>query len=472
MEYKDPRSLLSIDRLDVFLKKLYFDVICCNRTRDASLIISLYRKHIRCRTGGIEPQDLNKLEHYVSKTCIEDYEREALKLYRSVSENGFQPDRMIAISDELLLVNGAHRLAVSISLGMQTIPVTRSLGGGKWGADWFHHHLSTSEYLFLLKEYALFCSCSVPLLLWGITEEYWEDLIYGLQQKGLKVAVVQVLDLHENFDGFYQMIHELYGVPLQSNENIRRKAIIHGSYSMKIAVLQVEPVAGKRCESSFYEYLGRVKHEIRDEFNDRINKNLFLTLHAPSCDAEKQRMLQLLYSRSNLRFYRYYRFNDISKDIALRLAIEGFKVALEKAGLQTKDVCVVGSAVLGVLGVRQPNDIDFVVSSKLDSAAYRTAMNTQGQYDLLNDYSLRMRNGEVTTDEVIHSSRYNFCYSGIKFADPFYVFLKKNRNGIAKDSTDRELMIGEIRRRRKDGQSRFMRDELLWLEAAVRGQVS
>jgi hypothetical protein len=298
-------------------------------------------------------------------------------------------------------------------------------------------------------------------------------LIYGLQQKGLKVAVVQVLDLHENFDGFYQMIHELYGVPLQSNENIRRKAIIHGSYSMKIAVLQVEPVPSKRCGSSFYEYLGRVKHEIRDEFNERINKNLFLTLHAPSCDAEKQRMLQLLYSRSNLRFYRYFRFNDISKDMALILAIEGFKAALKKINLQTRDVCVVGSAVLGVLGVRQPNDIDFVVSSKLDSVTYRTAMNTQGQYDLhLDGYSLKMRNGEVTTDEVIHSSRYNFCYSGIKFADPFYVFLKKNRNGIAKDKADRGLMRGEIRRRRKDGQSRFMRDELLWLEAAVRGQLS
>lgn len=80
-----------------------------------------------------------------------------------------------------------------------------------------------------------------------------------------------------------------------------------------------------------------------------------------------------------------------------------------------------------------------------------------------------MGNFKVTTDELIHSSRYNFCYSGIKFADPLYVFLKKSRSGIAKDVADQRLMKEKIRKRPNHSQSRFMRDELLWLEAVVRG---
>jgi hypothetical protein len=473
MEYRDPQSLLSIDRLDVFLKKLYFDVVGGGRTRDAGFIVSLYRKHILHRTGGVEPPDCNNAEHHVRKSCIEDYEREALALYHSVSENGFRTDRTIALSDELLLVNGAHRLAVALSLGLRSIPVARSAHGGIWGADWFRRYFSSTEYLFLLEEYASFRLNSAPVLLWGIAEEFWGDLIVGLRQRGMRVAIVQVLDVHDNFDGFYRLIHELYGVEPQSNDDIRRKAIIHGSYSTKLAVLHVEPALSAGFEQDFYECLSEIKYEIRDMFNDRINKDLFLTLHMPDSEVEKQRMLRLLYSPSSLRFYRWFRFNDVSTDPALWQAIEGFKTALEQTGLPKNKVCVVGSAVLGVCGVRQPADIDFVVSSDLDSASYKEALITYGEYDLLlNGYSLKMRTGNVTTDEVINSSRYHFFFSGLKFADPFYVFLKKKLNGLEKDVVDQRLMKEAIRHRCGDKRSRFMRDELLWLEGVVRGVVS
>lgn len=472
MEFRDPQSLLSIDRLDVFLKKLYFDVVGGGRTRDAGFIVSLYRKHILHRTGGVEPPDLSRAEHHVRKSCIEDYEREALVLYHSVSENGFRTDRTIALSDELLLVNGAHRLAVALSLGLGSIPVESSAHGGIWGADWFRRYFSNTEYLFLLKEYASFRLNSAPVLLWGIVEEYWADLIVGLRQRGMKVAIVQVLDVHDNFDGFYRLIHELYGVEPESNYDIRRKAIIHGSYSTKIAVLHVEPEPGAGFEQDFYERLGTIKYQIRDEFNERISKLLFLTLHAPDSGAEKQRMLNVLFSPGSLRFYRLFRFNDISMDCALFQAIAGFKTALEQVGLSINEVCVVGSAVLGVCGVRQPADIDFVVSSDLDSAFYKEALITYGEYDLTtNGYSLKMRTRNVGTDEVIHSSRYHFFISGLKFADPFYVFLKKKLTGLEKDVVDQRLMKEAIRHRCGNKHSRFMRDELLWLEGVVRGGV-
>ena len=468
MEDKDPRTLLSIDRLDVFLKKLYFDVISGGRTRDAELIVSLYRKHIQLRTGGVEPPDLNSADHHVSKSCIEDYEREALALYRSVKESGFRTDRAIAISDQLLPMNGAHRLAVALTLGLKSIPTDRSAGGGIWGADWFCRYFTSTEYLFLLEEYTLFRTDSAPLLLWGIAEEFWGDLIAALQQRGLRVANVQVLNLRGNFDGFYRLVHEIYGVSPQSNDNIRRKSIIHGSYSTKLAVLHVEPAPDIPAEPSFYERLGEIKHEIRCKFSDRISKDLFLTLHAPDSDAEKKRMLNLLFSPSSLRFYRYFRFNDISMEPRIRQCIEGFTAALEKTGLSKDDVCVVGSAVLGVCGVRRPADIDFVVSSGLDAAIYKESLKSFGEYDLLlNGYAFEMRKGAVSTDEVIHSSRYHFYLSGLKFADPLYVFLKKKRNGIEKDIVDQRLMKDEVRRR-TDKQSNFMRDELLWLEGVIR----
>lgn len=77
--------------------------------------------------------------------------------------------------------------------------------------------------------------------------------------------------------------------------------------------------------------------------------------------------------------------SDRTKDEISFLQIESFRVLLNRANLQTGSIFAVGRAVFSVLGVFKPNDIDFVVSSKLNDVAYKTAMNTQGQYDLLLD---------------------------------------------------------------------------------------
>lgn len=89
MEWRDPRTLLCIDRLDVFLKKLYFDVIGGLRSRDADLIVSLYRKHIAIRTGGLEPPDSFDASHHVAKKSVDDYETCARQLLHPFGSTAF-----------------------------------------------------------------------------------------------------------------------------------------------------------------------------------------------------------------------------------------------------------------------------------------------------------------------------------------------------------------------------------------------
>lgn len=469
MEYKDPRSLLCIDRLDVFLKKLYFDVIGGGRSRNAALIIALYRKHIMLRTGGIEPPDLHQTGHHTPKNCVDDYEREALVLYRSMASEGFREDRWIAISSQLLLVNGAHRLAAAISLGLEGIPTETSAGGGLWGAEWFQKYFSRSEYLFLMEEYAIFQKHVAPIVLWGMAEDLWADIMDAIRQRGLKVSTVRVWDLGENFDGFYRMVHELYAVEPRTNMNIRRKAIIHGSFSTKMAVLQVEPVyADGESKYNFFERLSAVKREIRELFSGRIRKELFLTIHTPDGEVEKHRMMDLLYSPASYRFYRWYRFNEISMAPDLWKAINDFKGGLDCIGVQSEDVCVVGSGVLGVCGIRRPVDIDFVVSPRFDAEVVRVRLPQLGKFDVIeNGYELSMRSGKISADELVYCSRYHFSIAGVKFVDPSYVFLKKKANGIPKDVEDVRLMR-KARRERRGRPTTFMREELLWLESGIR----
>jgi hypothetical protein len=467
MKYVSPASLISLNRLDVFLKKLYFDVISGRRIEDSGLIKNLYRKHIFLRTGGIEPPDLYSEQHFTEKISIGDYEAQAQDLYKSIEAKGFNQQKAIAVSDDLLLMNGAHRLAAAVSLGLDAIPIERSAGGGLWGTEWFKYNLKAHEYLFLLSEYALFKRDTAPIILWGIAEASWDSMIEELKlAHQLRVALVQILDLRGNFDGFHGLIHDVYDVSHQTNDNIRRKALIHGCYSTKIAVLLVEPVVVPSTELEFYSDISRIKVEIRNRFNAFVDRDVYLTLHAPDRASEKKRMVDILFSDCNVRFLRAFRRNEIST--SFRALLERFKSALASAGVPFEEVCIVGGAVLGALGIRRPGDIDFVASRSFNTGSLRALLNRSGEFDLLlHGYTLSMGARILTSEDLIRSSRCHFIVNGLKIADPRVVYFKKKLSSRRQDQEDL-LLIRDRYREHYDDAADFLRNELLWLEKCFR----
>lgn len=462
MEWRDPRTLLCIDRLDVFLKKLYFDVIGGLRSRDADLIVSLYRKHITIRTGGVEPPDSFDASHHVAKKSVDDYETCARQLLQSVRQHGFRKEFAIPIGTNLRLTNGAHRLAVAISLGLPQVPIVPLGDGGQWGIEWFRTHFSRKEFLFLLNEYSAFRQTAAPVVLWGMAEEYLADVKASFAAKGLLAEKVHEVDLQHNFDGFCMLIHELYGVPLRQNNNIRRKAIIHGAYSRRFSVLHVEPApALEPVPGDFFETLSGAKVAVRESLDSRIPKDVFLTVHTPSALPEKRHMQHLLYSPASLRFYRYYQYVDDVFHGEFSTMLDKLKVFMAQRGYDAREISVVGSGVLGACGVRMPRDIDVVATRFVKGK-------TDEMVEVLRDYSLNTPTLKISTVELIENPSRHFLFNGIKFADANFVCIKKKISGKPKDGDDLQLVRKHLKKIRDAQPSSFLRNELLWLEAGVR----
>ncbi|ESS15155.1 hypothetical protein MOLA814_00730 [Betaproteobacteria bacterium MOLA814] len=468
MEYRNPKSLLTVNRLDVFLKKLYFDVIGGRRSKNAELITALYRKHISIRTGGVEPPDLHSQGHHIKKQSVLDYEQSALKLLQSMETAGFKNEYAIPIANDLLLLNGAHRLAAAISLELTRVSISRSPAAGvTWCLDWFSKNFSRNEFLFLLNEYTCFRENCAPVILWGISEDQWDPIANVLASKRLLVQRAFEIDLGANFDGFYLLVHQIYGVALKANNDIRRKAIIHGCYSKRIALLHVEPEPSlDGTPSDFFQSLSNAKAYTRGFFDHAINKDLYLTLHAPDRLDEKQHMQRLLYSPASLRFHKNFDYLDDSFREALSILLKNLKHFVHQKGWDLDQICVVGSGALGAAGVRLPNDIDIVVDSALSHAS-ESGATYSGEIDVKLEYSLNTRTLEINADNLL-GQKYCFIYDGIKFADLNIVYLYKKIRGAAIDPNDLQLMRKHRKECRSLRASRLLRDELFWLESGIR----
>ncbi|ACT52030.1 FkbM family methyltransferase [Methylovorus glucosotrophus] len=123
------------NRLDIAVKLLYALDFLGNRQDDAWCVRSLYREHIQQRTSGREPGSLSKLS-------VEDYERSFQQLIRQMQVRGFDTNAAIPMSATGRILNGAHRLAAALALGIPEVPtfVVENEPVYDWDMRWFIHH--------------------------------------------------------------------------------------------------------------------------------------------------------------------------------------------------------------------------------------------------------------------------------------------------------------------------------------------
>ncbi len=136
VEYLSPLSLWKADRLDIAVKLLYVRAYLNPTGDQADDARALYRRHIVQRTNGREPESLGK-------TCFEDYERSFIALIESIKAEGLQEACAIPVDGEGRILNGAHRLAIALALGLESVPVVRlppPWKGLEWGMGWFLHY--------------------------------------------------------------------------------------------------------------------------------------------------------------------------------------------------------------------------------------------------------------------------------------------------------------------------------------------
>lgn len=106
------------------------------------------------------------------------------------------------------------------------------------------------------------------------------------------------------------------------------------------------------------------------------------------------------------------------------------------------EICVVGSSVLTMYGIRENHDVDFVMTSKYRERFASSGVVPFSEYvEMVSQNWARSKNRKtITDDELILNKKYHFVYQGIKFATLPLLLERKEWQSREKDIRDVKLI--------------------------------
>ena len=426
--------------MDLVCKYLYFRELALARAAGAtgtSITERMYEKHIRHRTGGVEPPDPYAAKSSAAKLSVADYTREAQALLASLQLNGFERSAAITYFTDGTLGNGAHRVAASLALNT---PLFAKVGQGKgtaWSFRWFLENGFTLEELQrLLYTYThLKADDVVVFVLYSPSQQYWDRFGEVIAQRFYSVGQLDVTV--ESPLAMYELIHDLYGTTdaVSATSLINRKALL---LAMAPLTLRVVVAERHREDADIYAVADSTKTECRELASDTVARDIYLSAHASSSKDETLNLAGILLSANNLRQLSRRVSPGVRAQFGEWLTECRRSCAREKIAID--DICVVGSSPLQVVGIRPSTDVDFTLKSDYRHAKYGSGVtHLSPGVDIVTAGYHRSRNRpEIDDDELIDNPEYHFRYRGVKFANPEVVLDQKDFYRREKDVRDLE----------------------------------
>lgn len=198
--------------------------------------VSLYRRHIHLRTGGVEPGD------EVRKANLDDFVSQFDVLIDTMARDGFDLAHPVLLSaEDGLPRNGAHRLAAVLAARCHVAVVSKAGPGGRWDDAWFSANgFSVEERNVLLRAWiSIKRESAVVVVLWSPVEAEW-DAIEAAVDAEMPIVSRRTFALPRA--GFDEMVHDIYSFDWcsRTGENIARKVSLLASHAPRVRVLFAE----------------------------------------------------------------------------------------------------------------------------------------------------------------------------------------------------------------------------------------
>lgn len=142
------KALVTPRRFDIAVKWRFFSYLIRGGDTGA---VEAYRWHLEKRSGA---RMAAGLATDAWKMTLDDYVASAASLCRSMAYRGFDPTCAIPIDPDGELLNGSHRVACALALGIESVPVRRErrlAWAPSWGLQFFIDHGMGEEDLSRLK---------------------------------------------------------------------------------------------------------------------------------------------------------------------------------------------------------------------------------------------------------------------------------------------------------------------------------
>lgn len=417
------RELLVANRIDLVAKIKYIEFR--EKGYDSLFARELYSKHIEAFSLGTysEPGDDNK-------NSIDKYFEVFDRMIDDIKINGFDDTiSVVPVGMGNTILDGAHRTAIAAYFNLK-LPIVRFNDRYvNYGTEFFRNRLLEEKYLdYMVTEYCklkenVFFACVWPKAKGEDNIQQMNELINN------STNVVYTKNLSLNYQGLRNFMIQIYSSQewigsIENNFSGTQKKIdscFDREGHIKCFVL----------ESTSLKEIVEMKSNIRKIFN--IGNH---SIHISDNQPETIQICNLLLNENSLDSLNNGK-PDHYKSFYIRS--NEFKSNLIKNNLSLDEFIIDSSSVMGLYGLREPNDIDFMTISN----EYRKIENNifSNHHDYVSLY-------QTTIDNlVLNPSNYLF-YNDLKFItiDNLKRF-KKNRNEN-KDQVDIQLLNSAISKKK------------------------
>lgn len=437
----EPALLLTPNRLDILARLAFLEM----EEVDPTFGEEVYFETIRAQSDGAF-----KDPHNFSRKSFENY----LGTFRGLSQslkNGFSSNGpFVPLASDGSILNGAHRVAIALFNGFKVPTIQTELK--PVNADFYYlqtRGVSEDHLLHLLSLFSKYAPDVYMAIFWPIAEKL--GIGPGMLQEN--VGTVQ---LHGNLQMVKNIAYEAYkdmdwiGTPSDKFRGLDSKlAISTGGLREKQSVL-----VSIFQEKKGLDEVRRLKEALRSGDNGSTR-----AVHITDDSNETNRMAALLFCRSGRHFLRVanpFRFDTRTKLTPIREKVRRLDV-------ESTSFAIDGSAVLGLFGLREPRDLDFL--SLDDEVALSLGAEARTE---------QLRYHEEAARRLIQSPRFHFVLDELHVISLEQVARMKRNRLEAKDVHDLGLLEPVLGRENKArGPSRAARLRLFRVRflKAIRGVI-
>lgn len=387
------------NRFDLGFKLLYLDAL---RGQPSDFAARIYTAHIAAFSLGdmAEPGGQGKVG-------IDRFKADFATILQDIADNGFDPDQsLVPLARDGSLLNAGHRAACAIALGKSVTGVVTGLEPKIFDYRFFARRGISDDDLDACAMRLVEAMPHVAVaLLWPAAHGGDKDV------EALLGPLVYRRNVVLSLNGGHNLLARVYqgepwlGDPADNFPGVKRKLMdcFSGSDDLRVLIFDAPPDVDRVA----------LKDDVRAVYG--IAK---ASVHITDTHAEAVEVSRLLLNRNARHFLDH---GKPAKFAQTRRNVGVLKSYLTQHGIAPNAVAVDTGMVMGLYGLRAPNDIDVVASRPLPPGPVE-------QHDT--------PHREVGSGDILQDPARHFSYSGLKFVSLAEVAALKRKRLAGRDRED------------------------------------
>ena len=420
------KLLVTYRRIDICVRYLLFrDFVNGVENRKH---VSLYSRYVLARGGGKEAEAFHSGK---GKNSIMEFIEQGRLLCKNMEEEGFQKEHFVPLGLRNRPYDGLHRIAAAMVLNEKVwVHEYHDRPMVEVTIDWFAENGFTQEdRIRILRAYTdtYAGKCGI-FLMYAPVEDLWTYMERQISKIFTVVGKIDY-DFTNNFIAFENITRQIYSDWDQYSEWLTRKLDILALSSLKYRVLLVSDEETENKD--FFKNMRNFKLDLRQHLFMDIADQIPIIIHASDTEEEFYHLRNLFLSANNIKWLKhnmrqYYRGWFLEQ-------IGQIKTWCTQNDIDIEKICVVGSAVMELYGIRDAHNFNIILSG----VEVKRIKNIPHTLELIHmDYCLDEKNNQIKNRTVIEDDNYHTVFADLKFCNLDFVYRYKVMRKSEKDVLD------------------------------------